>query len=232
MSSFVQKEHADEIEQLTRKQGNDRTRLLDFAEKEIQFMNQINALKARCDELEAKNAAIVSERAEAVDAYDKEREYFSRTENNLRITIQRLKEAIRDMKSQMEEMTSDEEKKLAQREHKLLEKEARLARQLAEIDANRPTEKSTNSIQVEANQGPLVLQLQKALEEVHVLREERQSLLERCNRLSHELRSTSAAPSCGKTDKLEKVEKLQYDLTKQQLALATDLTLIWLQVFL
>ena len=71
----------------------------------------------------------------------------------------------------------------------------------------------------------MTLELQNALEECVVLRQEKQTLLERCNKLSHELKRATrslengAAASEEKDRPLSAVENLQYELTKKQLGL-------------
>ena len=72
----------------------------------------------------------------------------------------------------------------------------------------------------------MTVELQNALEECVVLRREKETLLERCNKLSHELKRASKTAEIsagiseiGKERPLSAVENLQYELTKKQLGL-------------
>ena len=72
----------------------------------------------------------------------------------------------------------------------------------------------------------MTVELQNALEECFVLRRERETLLERCNKLSHELKRVSKTAvfengisEIAKERPLSAVENLQYELTKKQLGL-------------
>jgi hypothetical protein len=160
-----------------------------------------------------------------METFEKEKDYFTQTENNLRIQVQRLKEAVKEMKIQMEEMTSDEAKKLKEKEKILAGKERKLAVSQANIENERNMFADSQVSQNPENQGHIILQLKKALEEVHVLRDEKQYLLERCNKLSHEIKlntiqqKDASNSNSAQENKLENVENLQYQLTKQQLGL-------------
>jgi len=83
------------IHEKDKQSSTDRRRLLEFSESESKMMSQISTLKVVCDERAQKLAEQAKQRSEATDAFEREREYFTQTENNLRITIQRLKEAIK-----------------------------------------------------------------------------------------------------------------------------------------
>ena len=71
----------------------------------------------------------------------------------------------------------------------------------------------------------MTVELQNALEECVVLRREKHTLLERCNKLSHELKRASKMAENGQISEsakdrpLSAVENLQYELTKKQLGL-------------
>ena len=125
----------------------------------------------------------------------------------------------------MEEMTSDEAKKLKEKEKILAGKERKLAVSQANIENERNMFADSQVSQNPENQGHIILQLKKALEEVHVLRDEKQYLLERCNKLSHEIKlntiqqKDASNSNSAQENKLENVENLQYQLTKQQLGL-------------
>ena len=93
---------------------------------------------------------------------------------------------------QVEEMTSNESKKLAERENILAQKERDLAIAQAAIETEKKRFDDSESFSnlAHGDHGPITVQLKKALEEVHVLREEKRYLLERCNKLSHDLRNS------------------------------------------
>ena len=75
-----------------------------------------------------------------------------------------------------------------------MEKERKVAASLAKLENERKnqSEKLFGSTSETGQNPAIVLQLKKALEEVHILNEEKRSLLERCNKLSHELRHARA----------------------------------------
>ena len=226
-------EHTQLYREQDEKYQTDRRRLLEFSERESKMMTQISTLKTVCDERASKISEQSKLRTEATDTFDREREYFTHTENNLRITVQRLKGAIKDMKQQVEEMTSDEAKKLEQRENSMMEKERDLAIAQANIEQEKKRINEGMGVKCDGrDEGAIVIQLKKALEEVHVLRTEKRYLLERCNKLSHDLRHSKSDPppsnhpannvttESSLTDhRFDQVENLQYKLTKQQLGL-------------
>jgi len=112
------------------------------------------------------------------------------------------------MKLQVEEMTSNEAKKLVERENILAQKERDLA--IAQVnvenDKKRIEDSGFDQKMDQGDFGPVTIQLKKAVEEVHILREEKRYLLERCNKLSHDLRTTKLENSCKSSPRTNYVE--------------------------
>ncbi|CAG5095859.1 Oidioi.mRNA.OKI2018_I69.XSR.g14372.t1.cds [Oikopleura dioica] len=130
------------------------------------------------------------------------------------------------MKADIETVESEDAKKLKIREEKLCEKERIIAKERAEFENEKANFKGSRAAREGSQESPgMTLELQNALEECVVLRQEKQTLLERCNKLSHELKRATrslengAAASEEKDRPLSAVENLQYELTKKQLGL-------------
>ena len=166
------------------KRSNEQKLIVEYGIREDKMLKQIQFLQQASEENEKKMKSLEECRKESLAAYRTDADRAEETETQLRIQIQRLKSTIKEMKEQMEEMTSDEERRLREKENQLQQRENEIIKQ-RKILANTQNEKNntgSGDFSVPEN-GQLANQLRKSIEQVHVLRVERDRLLDRCNKL-------------------------------------------------
>jgi len=208
------------------KRSDEQKLIVEYGIREDKMLKQIQFLQQASEENEKKMKSLEECRKESLAAYRTDADRAEETETQLRIQIQRLKSTIKEMKEQMEEMTSDEERRLREKENQLQQRENEIIKQ-KKILANTQNEKNntgSGDFSVPEN-GQLANQLRKSIEQVHVLRVERDRLLDRCNKLQAEIRKIHRSDATKKSEEVESrtkfdgIENLQYDLTKQKLGL-------------
>jgi len=209
---------------LEEKSSSFQKRALELGETETHLLAQNKTLQKISESQSKKIEELLNSISEAASEHEKEKNYFSNNETNLRMQIHRLRDVVKDMKADIETVESEDAKKLKEREEQLSEKERKFAKERAEL-----TNEKANFKKIAGESGSepstgMTVELQNALEECVVLRREKQTLLERCNKLSHELKRASKTAEYGisesvKDRPLSAVENLQYELTKKQLGL-------------
>lgn len=193
-------------------------RAIEMSDTESQLLSQNNTLKAVTEERAERISSLLKEKANLTEAFENEKQHFASTETNLRMQVHRLRDAIKEMKSDMETVESEDMKKLKEREDKLAERERQLAKELATLQHTKSNPQQGDSY----GNDQMKFQLEKVVEESVVLRQEKQALLERCNKLAHELKRAKLRDTPEhhhQEDPLEEVENIQYELTKKQLGL-------------
>ena len=197
--------------------------------REDKILEQTSSLQRIIEGKEITICELQKKKKEGLTAFQCEIDRSNEVETQLRMQIQKLKSAVKDMKLQMMEMTSEEEERLNKKQLELNQKEQLLIkerRQFMEsknlVEHNTISEKDVSKYDMTK----LYLELKKAIEEIHILKEEKSQLLERCNKLQASIRrqkknniSDTNFTTSKDSQNYNKIEDLQYDLTKHQLGL-------------
>jgi len=219
---MTQKELTQVKELTADDQRESKKKIVEFALREEKFLSQIESVKLALSKKQQRVDELETQSKQALNGFDGEIERYKNTETQLRMQINSLKSAVSEMKAQMTEMTTDEEKRLNQRNLELDEREKKLnleRKHLAKAQAEQKAEKLNLSPEElsKLDIQKLYNELKIAIEESHVLRNERNRLLEQCNKAQSQLRQMK---SCGQESaRYSQVEKLQYEMTKQQLGI-------------
>ena len=215
------KKELDQVKMLTRDdQVETRKKIVEFALREEKFLSQIETMKMAMSTRQHKIDELDKRGKESRRAYETDLAQYKTSDTQLRVQVNTLKGTINEMKTQMTELTTDEEKRLISRATELDEKEKRLnleRKHFAE-EAKKTRILETQLTKEELDRldaQKLYHELKSAIEEAHVLRVERDRLLEQCNKQQAQLRTHGSV----QTARYSQVEKLQYEMTKQQLGL-------------
>jgi len=186
--SILKEDYESQKIEATQKRSDEQKLIVEYGIREEKMLRQIQYLQQASDENEKKMKSLEECRKESLAAYRIDADRAEETETQLRIQIQRLKSTIKEMKEQMEEMTSDEERRLREKENQLQERENEIIKQkklLINTQADQQNTGSGDFTIPDSNVGneQLANQLRKSIEQVHVLRVEKDRLLDRCNKL-------------------------------------------------
>ena len=186
--SILKEEYELQKNEATQKRSDEQKLIVEFGIREEKMLKQIQYLQQASDENEKKMKSLEECRKESLAAYRIDADRAEETETQLRIQIQRLKSTIKEMKEQMEDMTSDEERRLREKENQLQERENEIIKQKKLLVNSQADQKNSGSgdfsVQdLNVSNEQLANQLRKSIEQVHVLRVEKDRLLDRCNKL-------------------------------------------------
>ena len=182
--SILKEEYELQKNEATQKRSDEQKLIVEFGIREEKMLKQIQYLQQASDENEKKMKSLEECRKESLAAYRIDADRAEETETQLRIQIQRLKSTIKEMKEQMEEMTSDEERRLREKENQLQERENEIIKQKKLLVNSQADQKNAGSGDFSnVSNEQLANQLRKSIEQVHVLRVEKDRLLDRCNKL-------------------------------------------------
>ena len=184
--SILKEDYESQKIQAAQKRSDEQKLIVEYGIREEKMLKQIQFLQQASEENDKKMKSLEECRKESLAAYRIDADRAEETETQLRIQIQRLKSTIKEMKEQMEEMTSDEERRLREKETQLQERENEIIAQKKILaNARKDVKNDTGSGDFTSipENGQLANQLRKTIEQVHVLRLERDRLLDRCNKL-------------------------------------------------
>lgn len=185
--SILKEDYESLKNEATQKRSDEQKIIVEYGIREEKMLKQIQYLQQASDENEKKMKSLEECRKESLAAYRIDADRAEETETQLRIQIQRLKSTIKEMKEQMEEMTSDEERRLREKENQLQERENEIIKQKKLLvnsqEKNTGSGDFSNLGSNELDNEKLANQLRKSIEQVHVLRVEKDRLLDRCNKL-------------------------------------------------
>ena len=184
--SILKEDYESQKTEAAQKRSDEQKLIVEYGIREEKMLKQIQFLQQASEENEKKMKSLEECRKESLAAYRIDADRAEETETQLRIQIQRLKSTIKEMKEQMEEMTSDEERRLREKETQLQERENEIIAQkkmLANAQKDAKNDTGSGDFASIPENGQLANQLRKSIEQVHVLRLERDRLLDRCNKL-------------------------------------------------